>query len=70
MFEGGMNCIARLSSASDSVRIFGAGIKCLRDGMEAGNFLTRVGFEAAESWNFFEHPLSNFAPDFKFSWDI
>jgi len=66
LFKGSDKCLARFSLAGEpkagSVIAPGVGFKCVRDGMDSGNFVLSNSPDGQMSRNFFKLDLSNHIP--------
>uniref|UniRef100_A0A6B2L9D6 Uncharacterized protein n=1 Tax=Arcella intermedia TaxID=1963864 RepID=A0A6B2L9D6_9EUKA len=68
VFQGCDNLYVRLSLATAPTT--GAGgytpglsLKCFRDGLHSGNMFAMYSLQGQDSWNFFQHDLTNHVPD-------
>jgi len=64
LFKGSDKCFARMSLAGepDTKKLTtapGMGFKCVRDGIDSGNFVAMYATDGQESWNFFENEFKN-----------
>jgi hypothetical protein len=57
-----------LAVKPDSKNAPGVAIKCLRDGVPSGNFFFMYALDGQETFNFFEHDLTNHVPAPSESW--
>ena len=68
LFQGADTCYARLSLAAqpnpkkDNIAP-GVGIKCVRDGVDSGNFVAMYSVDGQDgSWNYFKNDFTNHIP--------
>lgn len=64
LFKGSDKCFARMSLAGEpnTAKLNtapGMGLKCVRDGMDSGNFVAMYATDGQESWNFFKNEFKN-----------
>ena len=67
IFAGDDHCYVRLSLAqkpnpAKANTAPGMGVKCLRSGVDSGNFVAMYSVDGQESWNFFLNTFSNHIP--------